>query len=434
MTPVRPDSVLNALTSACGPGFARPATPQESVGGVEARWLVTPGTTEEAASVLRVAAEHRLAVVARGAGTKLDWGATPAAVDVILDTGRLTGVSWHAPGDLVATVGAGTPLRSLQAVLEPAGQRLALDPGSASAGATVGGVLGAGEAGPLRLRFGIGRDLLIGVEFIRADGVVAHAGGRVVKNVAGYDLGKLLCGSFGTLGVITSATFRLHPLPARRAWVCRSVWSPLEVHDLLNDVVMSSVVPTGIEIDLPVAHLPPVARQRGAEAPRGPGMIAVLLEGTHDGVAIRSSIMQKLLGGDASTGDYAPPWWGRYPFGPDDVALKLAVPVQDLHAAIYALRDAAGVPVPIRGSAGVGVVHAALPGTISPDEVTAVLNAVRGALVTRGGSCVVLAAPARIRPKLDLWGPVPGMNIMRRVKEQFDPFRLLSPGRFVGGL
>jgi glycolate dehydrogenase FAD-binding subunit len=205
------------------------------------------------------------------------------------------------------------------------------------------------------------------------------------------------------------------------------------VHDLLNDVVMSSVVPTAIEIDLPVTHIPLVPR-RDNDGPRGPGTIAVLLEGTHDGVAIRSSIMQKLLGGDASTGEVPPPWWGRYPFGPDDVALKLAVPVADLHAAIYTLRDAAGVAVPVRGSAGVGVVHAALPGTISPDEVTAVLTAVRGVLVGRGGSCVVLAAPARIRGKLDLWGVVPGMNIMRRVKEQFDPFRLLSPGRFVGGL
>ncbi len=427
------DSVLAALRSACGPGFARAAGADDLVGGVPARWVVLPGTTEEAAAVLRIAAERRLAIVPRGAGTKLDWGATPAGVDVVLDTGRLSGVAWHTPGDLVATVGAGTPMRALQGALEPAGQRLALDPGSVPAGATVGGVLGAGEAGPLRLRFGIGRDLLIGVEFVRADGVVAHAGGRVVKNVAGYDLGKLLCGSFGTLGVITSATFRLHPLPARRAWVRRSVWTPLEVHDLLGDVVMSSVVPTAVEIDLPaVSSLVP--RQRTAAGPRGPGTIAVLLEGTADGVTIRSGIVRKLLGGDASIVDEPPHWWGRYPFGPGEIALKLAVPIADLHAAIYALRDAAGVAVPVRGSAGVGVVHAALPRATGVDRVAAILAAVRGVLVGRGGSCVVLTAPPAVRDEVDLWGPVPGMTIMRRVKEQFDPHRLLSPGRFVGGL
>jgi glycolate oxidase FAD binding subunit len=303
---------------------------------------------------------------------------------------------------------------------------------------TVGGALAVGEAGPLRLRFGSGRDLLIGVEFVRADGVVARAGGQVVKNVAGYDIGKLLCGSYGTLGVITSATFRLHPVPAARSWVCRPVWTPVEVREVLAEILGAPVAPGAVEVDLPVTASVHVPRQRGGErdpdGSHGAGTVAVLIEGSADGVAARVAAVARLLGPESSTVDAPPPWWGRYPFGADDIALKLAAPIAEQHAAVYALRDAAGFPVPVRGSAGVGVMFAALPGDTPAERVALALDAVRGVLVGRGGSCVVLSAPPAVRDAVDVWGPVPGLDLMRRVKDQFDPRRRLSPGRFVGGL
>jgi glycolate oxidase FAD binding subunit len=433
-----PEGALSAhpppgLKSACGDEYVRAGGAADAVGGLLPRWVAAPGGADALADVLRVAADVGLTVVARGAGTKLDWGTPPSRLDLIVDTGRLAGVHKHAAGDLVAIVGAGTPLRAVQAALGEAGQRVALDPPSRSA--TVGGVVATGESGPLRLQYGTPRDLLIGVEFVRADGVMAHSGGQVVKNVAGYDLGKLMCGSYGTLGVVTSATLRLHPVPASRLWVRRTVRSPLEVHDLVGRVLASPLAAAAIEVDLPAgaaahARVPRPRLSGSGES----GTLAVLFEGSTAGVTARAGAIAGLLGSELSTVDEAPSWWGRYPFGPTDVALKLVAPIADLYAGIYALRDAAGSPVPVRGSVGSGVVYAALPGTLSPARVATLLSAVRTTLMARGGSCVVLSAPSRIRAGIDIWGPVPGLPLMRRVKDQFDPRRTLAPGRMVGGI
>ena len=166
--------------------------------------------------MLRVAAEHELAVVARGGGSRLGWGVPPSRCDLVIDMSRMSAVVEHSAGDLVARMQAGARLGDVAAVLARDGQELALD---VPHEATIGGVVATGLAGPRRLRYGTPRDLLIGITIVRADGTVARSGGKVVKNVAGYDLGKLLAGSAGTLALITEATFRLHPLPAAKAYV-----------------------------------------------------------------------------------------------------------------------------------------------------------------------------------------------------------------------
>jgi len=382
---------------------------------VSAPEVVAPGSAVEVADAVRAAAADGRTMLARGAGTKSHWGGSASTVDVVLETRRLRGVAAHEPGDLVATVAAGTPLADLQGVLGLAGQRLALEAGSPSA--TVGGVLSSGEAGPLRLRHGTGRDLLIGVEFVRPDGVLARSGGRVVKNVAGYDVGKLLCGSYGTLGVITSATFRLHPLPVDRAWVSCPVAT-----DALTDLVSRALDPrvhaSAVEVDL-------TGRA---------GTLALLIEGSRTGVPVRAGTAVGLLGDGAAIVDQ-PRWWGAYPFLFDAIALKLAVGVGRVGAVADALTDAAGADIAVRGSAGAGVVHASLPGATPPADVERILRAVRTAIggVERG-SCVVLAAPEPVLRAVDRWGPVPGLELMRRVKAQFDPYHRMAAGRFVGGI
>lgn len=426
--------LVTALSKVCGDGWVRPGGPADAAGGLRAGWVVAPGSTDELARVVGAAAEAGAAVVARGAGTKLDWAAPPERLDLLVDTRRLAGLYHHAAGDLVARVGAGTPLSVVQDGLAGSGQRVALDPPSRSA--TVGGVLSTSEAGPLRLVYGTPRDLLIGVEFVRPDGAIARSGGSVVKNVAGYDLGKLLCGGYGTLGLITSATLRLHPLPAARCWVLRCVDTPLEAGELIGEVLASPHVPAAIELDLPAGAGAAGWLGRPAAAVSGSsgGSLAVLLEGSAAGVAKRAGVVAGLLGGDARVVREPPPWWGRYPFEPGDTALKVVAPVAELHAALGALRDAVGAAVAVRGGAGVGVVHAALPGTVPNERVEAVLAAVRTSMLARGGSCVVLDAPAAVRRGLDLWGPVPGLPLMRAVKAQFDPERIMAPGRMVGGI
>jgi glycolate oxidase FAD binding subunit len=409
---VTPENQLaRALGAATDPAAVRAAGNDDAVGGVEPRWVVAPADVAALSRVLATAAEHELTVIPRGEGTKLHWGQSPHAVDVVIDMAALTGIYTHYADDLVATIGAGTPVRVVQALLARSGQRLAVDPGSPDA--TIGGMLATGEAGPLRMRHGAPRDLLLGTEFVRADGTIAHSGGRVVKNVAGYDLGKLLAGSWGTLGVIATATMRLQPLPADRAWVTRTVRTPLEVHDLVAELLDSSIDAAAIEVDLSEA---------------GSNSLSVLIEGSIVGVAVRARIAASLLGGDASAHDVPPAWWGRYPIG--DVTLKMAVPVGDLHAAIYALRDSVGAAVPVRGSAGSGVCYAA----VRAEKAGIALGAIRTTLIARGGSCVVVAAPAELRANLNVWGHVDGLDLMHSVKARFDPSGVFAPGRFVGGI
>jgi len=354
---------------------------------------VAPASTDEAAAVMKDAAARGLVVTIRGAGTKQDWGGRPRPADLIVDTTHLTGVVEHAAGDLIAVVRAGTPLAELRDKLAPAGQQLALDD---PLGATVGGTVAANTSGPRRMLYGTVRDLLIGITVVRADGVVAKAGGKVVKNVAGYDLGKLFTGSYGSLGLVTECAFRLHPLPAATAVVTRELDTPAEVGRTVAGVPAAQVVPSGVEVD---------ATSQGYR-------VSVLVEGTPAGVAGRVAA----LGGNPGP---LPDWWGRYPWEPGEIGLKVSVPLSGVPAVLGIAR--------MRGSAGTGVLYAAVT---EPDEV----EALRAAAHAAGGHAVVLTAPDAVRDALDLWGPVPGLDLMRRIKDQFDPDGRLAAGRFVGGI
>src|SRR3981081_2377455 len=190
----------------------RTAGASDAVAGVRPSIVGDPGSEQELAKVLKLANAVRLAVIPRGGGTKLQWGNRPERADVILSTSRLNRVIEHAWADLTVSVEAGCTIGKLQETLAKHGQRLALD-ALWPERATVGGVLSTNDSGALRLRFGALRDLIIGVTIALPDGTLASSGGKVVKNVAGYDLTKLATGAFGTLGIITRAVFRLHPLP-----------------------------------------------------------------------------------------------------------------------------------------------------------------------------------------------------------------------------
>lgn len=374
-----------------------PATDEDAVAGVPARFVAAPASTEEAAAVLTAAARDDLAVVVRGGGTKLDWGVPPRRLDLIVDTRRLTGVVEHAAGDLIMVARAGTPLDRL----DLGGQQLALD--APLPGATIGGTVAAGTSGPRRLLYGTARDLLIGMTVVRPDGRIAHAGGKVVKNVAGYDLGKLYAGSYGTLGLITECAFRLHPRPAATALVLRTAAAG-EIGALLAAVRAEQVVPAAVELDAPAA---------------GPVTLAVLVEGTPAGVRDRAARLEKALGGQAT--DEFPAWWGRYPW--DQVGVKLTVPLSRVP-------DLLTAGVAVRGSAGTGVLHADVP----VEDAPAVVERLRAIAVRAGGHAVVLTAPPPVRRAVDMWGPVAGLALMRRVKDRFDPGHRFAPGRFVGGI
>jgi glycolate oxidase FAD binding subunit len=240
----------------------------------------------------------------------------------------------------------------------------------------------------------------------------------------------LICGSYGTLGLITSAKVLVHPRPTSRAWVMQPVRSPLEVRDRVLSLLGGGLSPSAIEVDLPLdsASPEPGPGRRRASSP-STGSLGVLLDGPPTDVSARSRAAAALLGGPSSIVDSAPWWWGMYPFGPGDVALKLVAPPADLHAGIYALRDATGVPVAIRGSAGSGVVYAALAGSLPLGRVTSALVAVHATLMARGGACIALSAPPWVRDAIDLWSIVPPAPRTRQTKDQLDPSHTLAPGR-----
>jgi glycolate oxidase FAD binding subunit len=390
---------------------ARAAGPDDAIAGVAPAQVVSPASTAETAEVLRAAAAQGLTVVARGTGSKQGWGAPPASADLVVDTTGMAAVVEHAAGDLIVHAQAGVTLAALQEAVAPAGQRLALDPLFPG---TLGGLIATAGSGPLRYSHGAVRDLLIGITIVRADGVVAKAGGKVVKNVAGYDLGKLLAGSWGTLGVITEATFRLHPLPGATRWVVAPVTGAAHLHTLVQAVVHSQTVPSAVELDRPAG---------------GPATLAVLVEGTEAGVAGRVETLRDLLGGTAEVRDTAPGWWGQPPAG--DTLVKLTHELAGLPTLLDALdaaTDRHGVRAAVRGSAGVGILHATLPS--GAETVDGVVTELRTASAAWGGDVVVLDGP----PGVDRWGPVRGLDLMRRVKDQFDPEHRLAPGRFVGGI
>jgi glycolate oxidase FAD binding subunit len=363
--------------------------------------IAQPLNLADLTNVMRAAAAAREAIGVTGAGTKINQGAPPTALDVLVSTSSMRRIVEHAAGDLVVTVQAGVPLAELQDHVGGSRQWLALDP--PEPGATVGGVVAAAASGPRRLLYGTPRDLLIGITVVLADGTVAKSGGKVVKNVAGYDLGKLFTGSFGTLGVIAECTFRLHPLPPARRVVTADVDDPA---DAARRIFATGAVPAAIEWD---------------------GIaLTVLIESIESAAEIQSRDVAAALGGHV--GDSLPDGFGTRPFQAGEIGLKVTHRLGAMHDVIDVLgRRAPGAR--LRAHVGSGVFWV---GTDDFDWDS--LEPLRSVIGQNDGNVVVVEAPAEVKRRIDVWGPARGIDVMRRIKDQFDPDRRMSPGRFVGGI
>src|SRR6266481_5993717 len=278
-----------------GDGYARSATVADAVAGLQPKLVVEPGTASELAEILRLSNGAGLAVIPRGGGTKLEWGNSPERADLILSTARLTEIIEHAWADLTVTVEAGCTIQKLQETLAQHGQRLALDPLWPEK-ATVGGVLSTNDSGALRLRFGALRDLIIGVTIALPDGTLASSGGKVVKNVAGYDLPKLVTGAYGTLGVITRAVFRLHPLPRTAKTFSFKTESFPALQQSILAIQDSQLAHTSLQIRCLPDALPSAD---------------ILFEATDAGLAAQESQLRKLLDAPRVEQSSGNPWNGR---------------------------------------------------------------------------------------------------------------------------
>jgi len=390
---------------------------RDDIVGVRPRAAYAPASLGECAEVMAIAASERLRLGFVGGGTALELGAAPTALDAVVRTERLAKIIEYAPADMVIVVEAGATLAALQATVGAHGQRLALDAPWPER-ATIGGVIATGAFGPLRARYGAVRDLIIGVTLVRADGQVARGGGKVVKNVAGFDLPKVACGSLGTLGLIAAAAFRLHPLPETATTVL--------VPDVAADAVVALVAAAR------QAQLEP-ASAVALSATAGRFDFGVRFEGFERGVQHQVARMLALAGAARSpaaalSDAAAAAFWTRHD------AVRAAGPLR-IHVAALPTRFAAVAQLvsQLGDFAWYATLGIGFAGGATGDA--AIVTAARAALVAEGGALVVQAAPAELRATVDPWGPLPSaFAIMQRLKQRFDPERRLNPGRFVGGL
>ncbi len=403
--------------------YVRTAATNHAVVGVQPSFVVEPGSEQELGKVLKLANAAGLAVIPRGGGTKLEWGNPPARADVILSTARLNRVLEHAWADLTVSVEAGCTIAKLQETLAKHGQRLALD-SLWPEGATVGGVLSTNDSGALRLRFGSLRDLVIGVTVALADGTLASSGGKVVKNVAGYDLPKLVTGALGTLGVITRAIFRLHPLPKETRTISCVTSSVAEAQQLVQAIQNSKLAQSALQICWGAGIQP---------------RVDVLFEGTEAGLAAQVQQAKAMMGaatiGDAgcdvwdtrqdicsagkSGGEFAVAKFATLP-------AELAEPLETIARLCRGeLRWSIALQAP-----GIGWLR--LKGAAA--GIDSVLRQLRANLEGRGGS-LVLAHRSAGASAFDAWGNSgDALPLMSAVKRQFDPMGTLNPGRFLGGI
>jgi glycolate oxidase FAD binding subunit len=385
--------------------------------------VVSPGSEQELASILKLANDAGLAVIPRGGGTKLGWGEEPKRADVVVSTARLNRVLEHAWADLTVTVEAGCTLSELQELLGRHGQRLALD-ALWPERATVGGVLSTNDSGALRLRFGGLRDLIIGITLALADGTLAKSGGKVVKNVAGYDLPKLVTGALGTLGVITRAVFRLHPTPKEMRTIS------IEAADLGEAQRMMGTVQ-----DSQLAHSAMQMRCGSGMAPQ----VDMLFEGISAGLTAQVDHVKALLPAARIMDGDAGVWKARQDLfetanrGDSRCRLsKISVLPATIAKIFERLGECCGETTQYEAVVqATGIGHIAMRG--DSDKVYGAHYDFFPEVHRSGGSLVLQNRSAGSRA-LDMWGPPSDLSVykvMHAVKQQFDPRGTLNPGRFV---
>jgi glycolate oxidase FAD binding subunit len=376
---------------------------------------LTPTSIEEAAAALSGAAAAHEAVRIVGGATKQGWGTPTAPPDVELHTTRLDRIVEHNEGDLTAVLEAGVPLARAQQQFATAGQMLALDPFLGPGHrATIGGIAATADCGPLRHRYGAPRDLILGVTVALSDGAITRSGGKVIKNVAGYDLGKLFCGSFGTLGLILSLNVRLHPLPAATATALGVTTDPERLAGAARTLAAAPLELEALDLAWRGGRGEVLARCGGVQATaRAERVAAVIREAGLEGIEVADP--------DAEL-------WARQRAGQrsiDRLLVRVSVPPSRLGDLVRAAETSGATLV---GRATLG--HCFLE--LDPDALAI--------LETHLPDCarsVVLDAPAGLRATKDPWGPPPSgpvLELMQRLKARFDPAHACNPGIFVGSI
>ncbi len=398
--------------------------------------IASPQTAAELSKVMALAAENGWRLLPMGQGSKLSWGGLAEQIDVVISTARLNQVVKHAVGDYTVTVEPGLRVAELKQLLAEHKQFLAIDPAFA-ARATVGGVVATADTGSLRQRYGGLRDMLIGVQFARYDGQLAKAGGRVVKNVAGYDLMKLMTGAYGSLGIVSELTFRLYPVQAAsRSLILSGETAAIE--RAAAAIRLSGLTPVALDI-LSASLMNSLDRQTSL------GLVA-RFQGIPAGVEEQIERLQKIA---TAHGLICQPlnheadqsFWRQ--LGDVLQSDTLICKVGMRPSAILAMLTLLEAVMPsglakLQGSSGLGWVQLASADDATEQQVDELVNGLeklRSHCQANGGFLTLLQAPKALKQKIEVWGySGNALSVMSALKQKFDPYQLLNPGRFVGGL
>lgn len=419
------DAAAERTLEELAPGAVRAADEADAIDGARPRWIVEPDTAEAMAAVLAWASAHRQPVVLRGGGTHLAWGRRPADVGLVVSTRRLNRLIRYEPGDLTVSVEAGMSIDALNGDLARHGQWLPID--AASDASTVGGAIATNDSGPLRHKYGTPRDQIIGVRLATADGRLASAGGQVVKNVAGYDLGKLVAGSFGAFGGIVSATFKLAPIPATSATLVASF-------DEGNRMVGAAALLAGSQLD-------PMCLDAEARAGREPrARLLVRFGGTAAPVAEQIAAAAAMARSTGSTTTETFEGEAEFRLWRERVAvlagsdrgttvraswMPAALPA--VLALLARVAHEGHLDVIFNGRAGVGAGIIRIDG--EPVARATGVARLREASDTLG-HVVVTDAGADAKERMDVWGPpLPSAAISAALKRALDPAGVLNAGR-----
>ncbi len=388
----------------------------DRIDGVRPRFVVEPSTPEEVAAILAAASREGLTVVFGGGGTKRGWGRIPAGIDLLISMRGLARVIAHEHADLTATFEAGATLEEVNAALGRHRQWLPID--ACGERSTIGGAIATNDSGPLRNRFGTPRDLLIGIRLATTDGRLVKAGGNVVKNVAGYDLGKLMCGSFGTLAAIVSATFKLLPMPSTSHTVSAALPDTAAASRAVAAISDSQLEPLALELQVHTGRAEYRILARFATSPAA--------------AAAQAAEARSLIGtGDILTGDQEAAMWRRHQARAAASAGTL-VRMNWLPAAlpqVLALvdtlgRSGGGVELVARAAMGAGLVR--IDGGI--DWQASVVQQLRASDAVR--HVTIVDAPPAVKQQVDVWGVLGAAGtIATAVKRALDPAGILNAGR-----
>jgi glycolate oxidase FAD binding subunit len=401
-------------------------------GDVNTLWMVSPKTVDELSILMTDVHGDRRSILVTGQGSKLDWGAFASKVDIVASTQYLNQIVDHAVGDMTVTLQSGMRFADLQTTLAKHHQWIPLDP-TYPQQATLGGILATKDTGSLRHRYGGVRDLCLGITFVRSDGQVAQAGGRVVKNVAGYDLMKLFTGSFGTLGIVTEMTLRAYPLPECSGTVLVKGESAA-IATLTQAILQSTLTPTAFDV---LTGLEDLAADNLA--------LTIRFQSLTESVSAQIDTLRKMaqsLTLETLEGEADRQWWphtaAQIQARPDRASVLFqmgvlpALSVSSL-TAIQQIAAKQSVKLWGRIHAGSGLGQFRLVG--DEQDCALVLGKLRSHCDQAGGYLSILEAPESIKKSLDLWGySGNALSAMHKLKEQFDPQGVLNAGRFVGGI